>query len=112
MYKNSFKGEYLDESKIKFLVTFIVKNQVQALPKILKAYKRLIGTQAAKERVVIETPLKLDTNLEKSILFKTKAKKLEYQLNPDLVAGAKITHGDWIWDSSLDSKLDQLKAIN
>ena len=76
---------------------------------ILKAYRRLIEAQLKKEEVEIEMaqPQK-SKRFEKLILRKTGARRINLKINPDMVVGAKITHGDWIWEESLDAKLKQL----
>lgn len=108
MFKFSFRDQYLDETKIRSAVSLIDKSKIQSASKILKLYKRLIQAQVAKEKVIIEAPAKISPKLEKVIILKSKAKKLEFKLNPEMAFGAKITHGDWIWDTSLESKLKRL----
>jgi F0F1-type ATP synthase delta subunit len=112
MYKNSFTGEYLDESKISQILDRLSKYKMQGFIKILKFYKRLVEIQIAREQVIIETPFKLDKRTEDVIIAKTSAKKINYQINPNLVFGAKIKHGDWVYDNTLDSKLDLIVQDN
>lgn len=108
MFKFSFRDQYLDETKIRSAISLIAKSKIQSTSKILKSYKRLIQAQVAKEIIIIEAPTKINPKLEKVIILKSKAKKLEFKLNPEMAFGAKITHGDWVFDSTLDSKLAQL----
>ena len=46
--------------------------------------------------------------MEKELLSKTKAKRIKYKINPKLIFGLRITHGDFVYDATLDSKLKQL----
>ena len=77
---------------------------------ILKIYKKLIENTLLKEQVVVETALRLTNQkkIEKEILNRTGAKRIIYKTNPKIVLGAKITHGDWVWDETLSAKLAQL----
>lgn len=108
MYKNSFTSVYLDNTKIVKILKTITSSNIRETSKILKNYKRLIEAQASREEIFIESPEKLNLNTEKQIIAKTGAKKIQYQINPNLVFGAIIKHGDWVWDDTLDSKLGQI----
>lgn len=111
MFKNSFDSDgFISVAKVKAQMNQIVKAKPQGLTKILKAYKRLIETALRKEEVVVESAVKL-TSLKKNeteLLTKTGAKKVTYKINPKIVLGTRITHGDWIYDETLDSKLKQI----
>ena len=107
MYKASLTDNHLDEPKILKILSQITKTKIQGLSKILKAYKYLVHLQSARERVVIESSTKLDPKMEKIIISKTQARKLQYQLKAQTI-GAKIMHGDWEFDATLDAKLDQI----
>lgn len=110
MFKNSLKNGRLDNGQIRTIVSKIVKLKPEGFLKILKAYKKLIETQIAKEEIVIESAAPLNKNQEKEILARTKAKNIRYMPSKDMVFGAKITHGDWIYEASLDAKLKQLTS--
>lgn len=103
------KNGWVSELKVRHIVSQISKQKPQQATSILKTYRRLIESVLAKEEVVIESPVKISLrNLENELIKKTGARKVIYKINPNLVFGAKITHGDWVWDASLDSKLKQL----
>lgn len=108
MFKGSLVSNQLDHGKIRTLVQKLIKDKPQGYLKILKAYKRLVGQLSAKEEVLVESASPLDKAFEKEMLSKTKAAKVRYKINKDMVIGAKITHGDWIYEASLDAKLKQL----
>jgi len=112
MYKNSFTGKYLDESKVSKILYSFSKSKIQGIVKILKTYKRLIEIQIARELITIESPVKLDKKTENALIAKTGAKKISYQISPNLVFGAKIKHGDWVYDKTLGSKLDLITQDN
>ena len=112
MFKNSLKNGQLDNGQIRTIVSKFVKLKPEGFLKILKAYEKLIETKIAREEIIIESTSPLDKNQEKEILTRTKAKNIRYILNKNMVFGAKITHGDWIYEASLDAKLKQLTINN
>ena len=103
------KNGWVSELKVRHIVSQITKLKPQQTTSILKTYRRLIESVLAKEEVVIESPVKISLrNLENELIKKTGARKVIYKTNPNLVFGAKITHGDWVWDATLDAKLARL----
>ncbi|OGE09136.1 hypothetical protein A3A60_01130 [Candidatus Curtissbacteria bacterium RIFCSPLOWO2_01_FULL_42_26] len=110
MFKNSLRNGLLDTSKIRIIVAKITKLKPEGFLQILKVYQKLVAQQVAKEEVVVESATPLAKNQEKEIIKRTKAQNIRYKLNRDMVFGAKITHGDWIYDASLDAKLEQLTS--
>ena|SRR3989344_1605086 len=110
MFKNSLKNRQLDNGRIRTIVSKIVKLKPEGFLKILKAYKKLVASQMAKEEILIESATPLNKNQEKEILTRAEAKNIRYKINKNMVFGAKITHGDWIYDASLDAKLQQLTS--
>lgn len=108
IFKESLKNGQVDNIRVRTIVAKIIKLKPEGFLKILKGYKKLIGAQIAKEEISVESAIGLSKNQAKEILARTNAKKIHYKLNKDMVFGAKITHGDWIYDASLDAKLKQL----
>ena len=60
--------------------------------------------------MIVETAQKTKESekMEKELLSKTGARRIKYKINPEMIFGLKITHGDFVYDASLDSKLKQL----
>lgn len=108
MYKNSFTDGFLDNKKIMSNVNIITSQKPQGLVNILRLYKRYISQAQSLEELDIESAEVLNSAQEKDLLTKTGARKINYNLNPKMVFGAKIKHGDWIWNNTLDEKLNQL----
>lgn len=108
MYKNSFTNGFLDNKKIMSNVNILISQKPQGLVNVLRQYKHLISHALNVEELNIESAEKLNIVQEKELLTKTGAKKINYRLNPKMVFGAKIKHGDWIFEQSLESKLGQL----
>ena len=110
MFKESLTNDNTDPVKIRQILGNIIAQGPTSLVNILKIYKRLIETKQRQEQIIIETAADLTNQKEltKKLITKTKAKKVLVRTNPKIVFGAKIIHGDWIWDATLDAKLKQL----
>lgn len=110
LFKLSISNGFIDISNVRRILSLLDKSGQSGKIQILKHYKRLIEEKLNKETVIVEaasqiTPTK---QFEEVILNKTIAKNIKYKINPDIVFGAKVTSGDWIFDSTLDAKLKQL----
>lgn len=110
LFKKSLTDGTVNVKKVQLVLKETVARKPPQLVSILKIYKKLIENTLLEEQVVVETALKLanQKKIEKEILNKTGAKKIIYKTNPKIVLGAKITHGDWVWDATLGAKLAQL----
>lgn len=108
LFKNSFNNGFLDNKKIMFNLNTISTLKPQGLVNVLRQYKRLIRQALSIEELQIESVDALSIDQEKELLIKTNAKRINYKLNPKMVFGAKIKHGDWIYEQSLDNKLSQI----
>lgn len=111
LFKNSLTGGFLSEKKIRENLTYLKKFKTVDLSPILKAYKKIIEKQLKKEEVLIESPIKLNLSEKTlgSLMEKFGVKRIRVKENPGLILGARVLHGDWVYDSTLDAKLDQLK---
>ena|SRR3989344_5397393 len=109
MFKNSLTDGHIDTKKVNRIIKATPLKSTAGFTKILSIYKKYMEQQNAKEELIIESANTLPSkNLEKELLLKTGAKKIKYQINPKMVAGAKIKHGDWVYDASLTGKLDNI----
>ncbi|MBI4037847.1 F0F1 ATP synthase subunit delta [Candidatus Curtissbacteria bacterium] len=110
LFKLSLSNGFVDNSKVRNILTHLDKSKQSGKIQILKHYKKQIAEKLTKETVVVEAASQITPGkqFEEAILSKTKAKNIKYEVNPDFVFGAKVTAGDWIFDSTLDAKLRQL----
>lgn len=110
LFKKSLDGkEQLSPNRVRQILAGVTRARPQGVLGILKAYRRLVASQIKKEEVEIEAAQSLKSKkFEKLIFSKTGARRINFKINPDMVVGATITHGDWIWDETLDAKLAQL----
>lgn len=114
LFKKSLNHGLVDPKRVSVVLKNLTASRPQGLVGILKVYKRLIESKIAGETLVIESPAPTNTleKFRKDLLNKTAAKKIVYIVNPDLVFGAKITNGDWVWEDTLETKLQQLTINN
>jgi F0F1-type ATP synthase delta subunit len=114
LFKKSTTNEVVDGSKVKKLLSYLDKEKPANLKNILKIYKNLIASALLKEETIVETasPITNQKSFEKKIKARTGAHKITFKINPQMVIGAKIKHGDWVWEETLDSKLKQLTINN
>lgn len=99
----------INYQKVRQILVAMAKVKPLGIAGILKAYRRRVEAQIKKEEIQIETAQTVKSKtLQELILKKTGAGRVIFKTNPNLVVGAKITHGDWVWDETLDAKLGQL----
>ena len=111
LFKKSLSGDgFVDTKKVQVILNAIVSQKPPQLIKILKIYKKLIAAALSHEELVVETAEKLSNQkkFEQNLFTKTGSTKISYKINPNIVLGARITHGDWVWDETLQAKLKQL----
>lgn len=112
LFKASLKGEFLDNSRALEIAKSIASSKLVGKVGLLKAFKRFVAVQIAKEEIIVETSTKtsLAPKFEKLLLAKFSAKKVKFLQDEKIVLGARVTAGDWIFDSTLDNKLKQLTS--
>ena len=110
MFKKSLKDGLINPTSVSAVLKEIASQKPHGLKNILKSYKHLIEAKIAQEELIVETAQKTKDieKMEKELLSKTKAKRIKYKINPKLIFGLRITHGDFVYDATLDSKLKQL----
>lgn len=110
LYKKSLKDGVVNTQKVRQIAAKLATLRKPGVSTILKVYKRLIEQAITKEEVIVETavPIASFKKFEDELLTRTGARRIKYKINPRVVFGAKITHGDWIYDATLDAKLKRL----
>ncbi len=109
MLRVSLKNGLVDSKLVGKVLKEIISQKPSGLTKILKIYKNLIAAQLAKEELIIEASA-LPSLSKSALLSKTGAKRIIFKKNPAIIFGAMIKNGDWIWEETLDSKLNQIKS--
>jgi len=110
MFKKSLKEGVVNSASVSAVLKETISQKPQNLKNILKFYKHLIEDKIAREELIVETAQKTKEieKMEKELLSKTGARRIKYKINPKLIFGLRITHGDFVYDATLDSKLKQL----
>ncbi len=110
MFKKSLKSGSVDSNKVRTIIKLVMGQKLTHPQKVLKTYKRLVESQLKREEIMVEsaTTIKNEKDFGKHLMAKTGAKRVSYKINPEIVVGTRITHGDWIYDETLDAKLGQL----
>ena len=110
MFKKSLKEGVVNSASVSAVLKETISQKPQNLKNILKFYKHLIESKIAREELIVETAQKTKEieKMEKELLSKTGARRIKYKINPKLIFGLRITHGDFVYDATLDSKLKQL----
>ncbi len=108
LFKKSLTAGYVNDVKVQKILRIASSEKNPEIIKVLRIYKNLIKRTLAQEEVLVETAFPITQKEEKTLLEKTHAKRVEYKINPGIILGAKITHGDWVYDATLDAKLKQL----
>ena len=110
MYKKSLKDGVVNSASVSLALKEIVSQKPPGVKNILKLYKHFIEAKIAREELIVETAQKTKEveKMEKELLSKTGARRIKYKINPKLIFGLRITHGDFVYDATLDSKLKQL----
>ena len=110
MFKKSLKDGIVNLAGVSAVLKEIVSQKPHGLKNVLKLYKHLIESKIAQEELIVETAQKTKEieKMEKELLSETGARHIKYKINPKLIFGLRITHGDFVYDATLDSKLEQL----
>lgn len=110
---NSFENDKLVEStlvkNIKAFKILPVSQSIYALSEYLKGIKRKLRNHT----LVVETSIPLSATQIKKIKDKMSQKfnivRIEEKVNPELLGGVRLQIGDNIFDSSVSSKVEQIK---
>ncbi|MBI3282905.1 F0F1 ATP synthase subunit delta [Candidatus Curtissbacteria bacterium] len=113
LFKKSLdQKRQISPHRVKRILENLERKKPQGILGILKSYRRLIESQLAKEEIEVEMAQKvMSKKIERLILSKTGAKRISFKMNPSMVLGAKITHGDWVWEETLEAKLKQITEL-
>lgn len=110
LYKKSLTGGNVDEKKVRAILKEISTQKISKITTVLKTYKRLLEEKISKEELIIETndKITLPKKVEDELKKKTGVKRIINKTNKDIVFGTKITHGDWVFENTLESKLQNI----
>ena len=101
---------YIQPDKIHLVLKELTRQKPAGYTNVLKALKRQVARVQDREKVTVEAA-QIPSNwkeFEKGLIERTHAKRILFKQNPEMIFGVKITHGDWVWEETLNSKLEQL----
>jgi F-type H+-transporting ATPase subunit delta len=112
-----FKGK-INEKLLNLMKILVEKNRFGEFDSIITGYKQMTEKQENKKTVEIISPIELDFENKTKILFKLE-KKLKNEIVPEwtvdksLIAGLVFKFDDYVIDTSVKAKLEDLrKTLN
>lgn len=111
MFKQSLNEKgFIDPKKVNRVLREISSLKPAGLVNILKTYRRLVEEKIRLEEITVEAGTKVSNQkkVKEELISRSGARVAKFKINPSIVFGARITHGDWIFDSNLPAKLKQL----
>lgn len=117
IFEISLKNGNLDESKLISMVRSIKKLKLLNTKIILSALVKELVSFYKKQTLVVESTQNLPSAQLDDIkkYFERKSGKtliLEFKQNSSLIAGVKVILDDTVWDYSVNSTLENFKAVN
>jgi F-type H+-transporting ATPase subunit delta len=107
----------LGASKIirNFLFVLTDHRRTQLIPEVIAAFHEVIRQRQGIAEAIVSSPIELSAAQKKEIaatLARLTGKKIEtkYTLDPALLGGAVVRIGDTIYDGSLRSRLNEMRA--
>jgi F-type H+-transporting ATPase subunit delta len=115
LLRNSFTDGKLDQQKISQMVNTVVTERPRFYVDVLKDYQRLVRLEVEKRQAVVESAAPLNDGLRDQVVSKLRERygedvSTEFRTNPELLAGLRIKIGDDVWDGSVQTRLNRLKA--
>lgn len=98
-----------------FLFVIVDNQRIQLLPQIVESFEQVLQKRQGVAEAAVASAVQLNDG-QKSALVRTlerlSGKKIQakYSLEPGLLGGAVVRIGDTIYDGSLRSRLNQLRA--
>ncbi len=113
--ETSLKG-VLDTEMVNFLKLLIDKGRIYHLQEILQEYVKLSNRRLGIENAVIWSARPLseeDMDRLKKALEAKSGKKVfvENRIDPDLIAGIKVTMGSQVTDVTMKNRIDSMKEV-
>ena len=98
-----------------FLFVVIDNRRIHALPEILETFERVLQHRQGVVEAEVASATEMNERQKAGLLKKLEqvtGKKIQakYSLEPDLLGGAVVRIGDTIYDGSVRSQLNQLRA--
>lgn len=115
IFQSAIVSGAVNETKLLKIVKIIKSKPSSQGKAILKHLEKILSVYEKQNQLGIESAFKLGSVEEAKIKHKFE-KILNRELvvdsseNKDLIGGIKVSNGDWVWEDSIISKLNQLKG--
>ncbi len=112
---NSVSQEKMPEMAKNFLKLLIENSRLGALPEIAKQFRVLKNAQSGASDAWVGSAFPIDANTLASVSKELEAKfgrrlNVTVHLEPELIGGIRVVVGDEVFDTSIKTRLEQMKA--
>jgi F-type H+-transporting ATPase subunit delta len=111
--RSVFEGR-ASELFINFLLVLNDHERLDLLRAIVEAYRELRDEKAGRVQVMVRSAVPLPGNQRERLIQELretfqKEPVIETQLDPDLLGGVVVRVGDWVYDQSVKSRLEDIR---
>lgn len=113
---SSSKANVINQEILSRFISHLTKSTEAVAKRILSEIEAILSKREQENTLIIESAFKLDQeDLDKIKIYfeKKESKKLtvRFSINKFLIGGLKITLGDFVWEKSITTNLENLKGI-
>ncbi len=113
LLRDAFEGR-ATEVFSNFLYVLNEHDRLDALRAIAVAYRELYDQRAGRMRVQVRSAIPLDDGARQRLIHELRESFrrepiLETRIDPDLLGGLVVKVGDWVYDASVRTRLDNLR---
>ena len=99
----------------RFCEQLLKQNRMGLLPDVTEAFQQLIDQQSGKQHVAVVSAHDVDDTLKHDVLTRLRSTlgrevEVDFQSDPSLIAGVQIKIGSKVYDSSVKSRLQKMRA--
>lgn len=104
----------LDESKVRAAVAAVVKQRPPFLAEILSEFRRLVRLEVERRSAVVQTAAPIELSQKVQFEASLRARfggdlRISFVLNPELIAGTRVSVGSDVYDSNARERLERLR---
>ena len=104
----------LDESKVRAAVAAVVKQRPPFLAEILGEFRRLVRLEIERRSAVVQTAAAIEPSQKVQFEASLRARfggdlRISFALNPELIAGTRVSVGSDVYDSNVRERLERLR---
>ncbi len=105
----------VNEETARTIIARIIAEKPRHYIGILSGFQRMLRLEVARRHAVVENATTLSNEECDAIRARLQAEHgadvtAEFRLNPELIGGMRVKLGSTVWDGSVKSRLDNLRA--